>query len=157
MRTLRTNSSEILSVIHTFSFKKNAFENVVCKMASISSRPRWVNAAVPCLGPSFWMNSSKHCCLYLNTVDVSIMCSLCTLFVNYNFCKYRYKRIHAVKGGTIIRSMFEIMNSKQGVWFVYLFNLFVQIYIYIHIYIYVCVCVFSRNRNFVFVGENDLL
>ena len=35
IRTLGTNFSEILSEIHSFSLKKNAFENVVCEMASI--------------------------------------------------------------------------------------------------------------------------
>ena len=34
-----TKISEILIEIHTFSFKKNAFENVVCEMAPILSRP----------------------------------------------------------------------------------------------------------------------
>ena len=37
------NFSEILISIQTFSFKKNAFENVICEMASILSRPQWVN------------------------------------------------------------------------------------------------------------------
>ena len=42
---LETNFSEILIGIQTFSFKKEiAFENVVCKMASILSRPQWVNS-----------------------------------------------------------------------------------------------------------------
>ena len=40
---LGTNFSEILIGIQTFPFKKIAFENVVCKMASILSRPQWVN------------------------------------------------------------------------------------------------------------------
>ena len=34
-----TNFSEFLIEIHTFPFKENAFENIICKMASISSRP----------------------------------------------------------------------------------------------------------------------
>ena len=42
IQTLGTNSSEILSAIHAFSFKKIHLKNVVCKMASISSRPQWV-------------------------------------------------------------------------------------------------------------------
>ena len=49
---LGTNFNEILSEIHTFSFKKNAFKNVVCTMASISSRPQCVkevvNVAISC-------------------------------------------------------------------------------------------------------------
>ena len=45
--TLRTNFSEILSKIHTFSFKKNAFENGVWEMASILSRPQCVNSSRP--------------------------------------------------------------------------------------------------------------
>ena len=42
IRTLGTNFSEILSEIHAF-WSKNAFENVVCEMASILSRPQCVN------------------------------------------------------------------------------------------------------------------
>ena len=40
---LGTNFSEILVTRTTFSFKKNAFENVVCEMAAILPRERWVN------------------------------------------------------------------------------------------------------------------
>ena len=43
IRSLRTNFSEILREIHSFSLKKNAFENVVWKMAAILSRPQCVN------------------------------------------------------------------------------------------------------------------
>ena len=39
---LRTNFSEMLIEIHTFSFKENAPENVVWKMAAILSRPQCV-------------------------------------------------------------------------------------------------------------------
>ena len=39
---LGTNFSEILIRINTFSFKKNVFENAVCKMVTILSLPRWV-------------------------------------------------------------------------------------------------------------------
>ena len=39
---LGTNFSEILIEINTFSFTKNAFENVVCEMPSILSRPQCV-------------------------------------------------------------------------------------------------------------------
>ena len=38
---LRTNFSKILSKIHIFSLK-NAFENIVCEMASIFTRPQCV-------------------------------------------------------------------------------------------------------------------
>ena len=38
---LGTNFSEILIGVQTFSFKKFLFEYVVCKMASILSRPQW--------------------------------------------------------------------------------------------------------------------
>ena len=38
-----TNFSEISIEILTFSFKKIAFEKVVCKTVSILSRPQWVN------------------------------------------------------------------------------------------------------------------
>ena len=41
---LGTNFSEILSEIHTCWFKKNAFENIVCEMAAILSRPQCVKA-----------------------------------------------------------------------------------------------------------------
>ena len=40
--TLKTNFSEILIEIHTFPVTKNAFENVVCKMAVNLSRPHCV-------------------------------------------------------------------------------------------------------------------
>ena len=43
---LETNFSEILIRIQTFSFKKNAFENIVCEMVGILSRPRCVNALI---------------------------------------------------------------------------------------------------------------
>ena len=39
---LGTSLSEISIEIHTFSFKKNAFKNVVCRMAAILSRPQCV-------------------------------------------------------------------------------------------------------------------
>ena len=42
---LGTNFNEILIEIHTFSIKKNAFENVVWGMATMLSRPQCVN---PC-------------------------------------------------------------------------------------------------------------
>ena len=42
---LGTNFSEILIEIHIFFIQENAFENVVCEMASIWSRPQWVNQA----------------------------------------------------------------------------------------------------------------
>ena len=45
IRTLGTNFSEILSKIHTFLFNKmQNFENGVCEMASILSRPAWLQA-----------------------------------------------------------------------------------------------------------------
>ena len=40
---LETNFNEILIKIHTFSFKKKSFENVVWKIASILSQPQCVN------------------------------------------------------------------------------------------------------------------
>ena len=43
IRTIGTNFSEILGEINSFSFSKNAFENVVWKMAAILSRPQCVN------------------------------------------------------------------------------------------------------------------
>ena len=45
--TLKTNFSEILIEIHTFPVTKNAFENVVCKMAVNLSRPHCVNSLAP--------------------------------------------------------------------------------------------------------------
>ena len=41
IRTLGADFSEILSEIHTFSFK-TAFENVVCEMVAIVARPQCV-------------------------------------------------------------------------------------------------------------------
>ena len=46
---LGTNFNEVFIEIHTFSFKKNPFENVVWKMASISSRPQCVKSLIVCL------------------------------------------------------------------------------------------------------------
>ena len=43
IRHLGVNFNEIQIGIQTFSLKKNAFENVVCKMASILPRPQCVN------------------------------------------------------------------------------------------------------------------
>ena len=44
IRTLGTKFNEILSEIRTFSFliNENAFENIVCEMAAILSRPQCV-------------------------------------------------------------------------------------------------------------------
>ena len=42
--TLWTNFSEILSKIYTFFIQENAFENVVCEMAAISSGPQCVKS-----------------------------------------------------------------------------------------------------------------
>ena len=42
IRPLGTNFNEMLIEILTFSFMKNAFESVVCEMASILSRPQCV-------------------------------------------------------------------------------------------------------------------
>ena len=44
IRPLVTNFSEIIIGIQTFSFKKMHFEEVVCEMASILSRPQCFNA-----------------------------------------------------------------------------------------------------------------
>ena len=43
IRPLGTKFREILTETHAFPFKKNAFENVVCKMAAILFRPQGVN------------------------------------------------------------------------------------------------------------------
>ena len=43
IRTLGTNSNEILSEIQTFSFCKNTSYNVVCEMAAILPRPQCVS------------------------------------------------------------------------------------------------------------------
>ena len=43
IRALGTNLTEVLGEIHTFSFKKNVFENLVFEMASILPRPQCVN------------------------------------------------------------------------------------------------------------------
>ena len=44
IRPLRTNFSEFLVEILIFSFKKIAFESVVCEKAAILSRPQWVKS-----------------------------------------------------------------------------------------------------------------
>ena len=51
IRTLGTNVSEILCEIHSFS---KSFENVVCEMASIWSRPQWVNG---CQSSAWWIHT----------------------------------------------------------------------------------------------------
>ena len=43
--TLGINLREILIRIHTFSFKKNPFQNVVWNMSAILSRPQCVNSS----------------------------------------------------------------------------------------------------------------
>ena len=45
--SLGINFSKILIEIHTFSYKENAFESVVCKMAYILYRPQCVNTLWP--------------------------------------------------------------------------------------------------------------
>ena len=42
IRALGTNFSEILGEIHAFLIQENAFENVVCKIATMLSRPQCV-------------------------------------------------------------------------------------------------------------------
>ena len=68
---LRTNLSEILMEIQTFSFRKNAFEKVVCKTTAILSRPQCVNSSFP------GQNGFYH----LFTLDVF----LC-IIANVKFC-----------------------------------------------------------------------
>ena len=53
IQTSGTNFSEIVSEIPTFSFKKNASENVICKTAAILSRHECVNKCSKCV-------SSRH-------------------------------------------------------------------------------------------------
>ena len=65
IRTLGTNSSEILSEIHAFSFQENASENVVCEMASILSRPQCVK--VPDSHVRNALLSQMHVCFRLWT------------------------------------------------------------------------------------------
>ena len=69
---LGTNFSEIIVGIQTFSFRKNALENVVCVIASISSRPQWVKTGRHETG------GSNHCivlkfdgCLGSNVFETS--------------------------------------------------------------------------------------
>ena len=61
IRTLGTNFGEILGEILSIFILENAFENVVCEMASILSRPQWVN--------SLWSLCTTHCNLAVNTGD----------------------------------------------------------------------------------------
>ena len=51
---LGTNFSEVLIEIQTFSLKENTFENVVCEMLFISSRPQCVNNVLR----TVWSHSS---------------------------------------------------------------------------------------------------
>ena len=68
IQTLGTNLSEILSEIHSNFIQENAFQNVVCKMASILSRLQWVNrvlATGPCGQCLYWSPNSSHAKIYL--------------------------------------------------------------------------------------------
>ena len=60
---LGINFSEIWIEIYTFSFKENAFENVVWKMAAILSRPQCVNciaATMDTRNREIVRDSAKH-------------------------------------------------------------------------------------------------
>ena len=52
--------SEILIGIQTFSLKKIAFENVVCKIMSMSSRPQWVKKKLLCIKHDL-IDDPLHC------------------------------------------------------------------------------------------------
>ena len=73
-----TNFSEILFGIHTFSLTKIHFENVVCEMASILSRPQCVNITT-LWGFVHWftkLDSCKVACswmpLYMGQIDLHL-------------------------------------------------------------------------------------
>ena len=57
---LGTNFSEISLKIQTLSFKQNAFENIVCEMASILSLPECVDMLKPVL--DFCPEARQQCC-----------------------------------------------------------------------------------------------
>ena len=57
---LRTNVSEILIEIHTFSYKKMHFqEHVIWKMAAILSRPQCANS-IPFYGMNEWVSLTAY-------------------------------------------------------------------------------------------------
>ena len=64
---LGTNFNEILIGIQTFFILEIAFENVVCKMTSILSRPKWVNP-----GPGIICNLQCDCCII---IQITLVCS----------------------------------------------------------------------------------
>ena len=59
----------MLIEIHTFSLKKNPFENVVWKMAAILSRPQCVNPSLPV--QAVCCSDHLHCCPQGYTCDVA--------------------------------------------------------------------------------------
>ena len=82
---LGTNFSEILIEILTFSLKKNAFESVVCEMATILSRPQCVNQwHVLHASVGRILNSLRPNGAYMHHWAGSLLpqVSVCCLFVN---------------------------------------------------------------------------
>ena len=81
--TLGTNFNEILSEIHTFSFKKNVFENIVCEIAAILYRPQCVKHDVP---TSRLYHTTLH--IIIISLDVSALIYVCTYRTNAYLCNF---------------------------------------------------------------------
>ena len=68
---LGTNFVEILIEIHTF-IQENAFENVVCEMASVLSRSQYVNKSLPELYGRGFADGSTNRYGVIRTINVDI-------------------------------------------------------------------------------------
>ena len=89
IRILGTNFREILSKIHTFFIQGNAFQNVVCKMAAIVSRPQCVKREIDQYLVTTKHNKVCNCCAYCfwwcPNYYMLVMSRRCGCFVTW-FC-----------------------------------------------------------------------
>ena len=74
--TLRTNFSEILIKINNFSCKKNAFENVICNMASVFFQHWCINTLRPRQNGRHFADDIFECIFLNENVWMSIKISL---------------------------------------------------------------------------------
>ena len=120
IRPLGTNSSEILIEICTFSF--NTFENGVCEMASILSRPQWVN----CLSP-LWCHcwSHDHQCLFdcykVSTTLLAATPFFCDLITTFKLCWAFVSAVITLLGNSLIFFFSQTdwllsLGSLPGIW-----------------------------------------
>ena len=93
--TSGTNFSEILSEIHEFSFKKMAFENIVCEMASILSRRKCVNMIYS--GRSSIMPLLTWAGLFFDESPVKATYRIPTMFSSLKIKCYTIADYHATK------------------------------------------------------------